>query len=475
MAEEEANYGLSVPDGATVPRGDLLIRVLDQAGKGEAFVVKDPASSSAGDNVAAMLDRLNLTTHESTAFVLEEDDEEYPGCPTWALVGKVLAPNTLHISMIKVVLRPVWGNPRGLEFHPLGANRFLAEFGSKADKDRVSGGLPWTISKHCILLKEFDPALRPSDVCFDTLTMWVRILNLPFGLMNDDRGKALASTLGKVEKMDVDDKGRAWGDYLRVRVSVDVNQPLMRCVSVFSQKRKVTDVYEVKYERLSLFCFSIGCVGHSSVVCPTPGERDAEGLLPYHSSRLCVPDDKKKKHSGANPGQSSYSKNTNPGPSDGVPAPNNAPSRVRGKETAGERIPTLKQRKPRANRAKINASTDVNKLMLDGTEGTAGSGKLAQISGKKRKVYQPKVQVPQEEQDTSPLPMILVSNKGTPVVFQIDTARDGQLPVVENNKNRELPHQPDRRIRQRLWCSPARRNESFMLELSRAWVGLDSW
>ncbi|KAE8800134.1 hypothetical protein D1007_24427 [Hordeum vulgare] len=285
-----------------------------------------------------MLNRLNLTTQESTAFVLEEDDEKYPDCPTWALVGKVLSPNTLHISTIKAVLKPAWGNPRGLECHPLGANKFLAEFGSKADKDR---------------------------------------------------------------------------------------------------KREVTDVYQVKYERLPLFCFSCGCVGHSSVVCPMLGERDPEGLLPYHSSRLCVPDDKKKKPSGAKSGQSSYSKNTTPGPSDGVHAPNNATSRARGKETAGEGNPTLKQRKPRANRAKINASKDVNKLILDGTAGSTGSGKLAHISGQKRKVYQPKVQVPQEEQDTSPLPMILVSSKGTQAADHTTTTEDGQLPAVENNKKRK--------------------------------------
>jgi hypothetical protein len=33
----------------------------------------------------------------------------------------------------------------------------------------------------------------------------------------------------------------------------------------------------------------------------------------------------------------------------------------------------------------------------------------------------------------------------------------------------------DRRIRQRLQSSPARRNESSVLELLRARVGLDSW
>ncbi|KAE8814837.1 hypothetical protein D1007_07850 [Hordeum vulgare] len=236
MAEEEAFHGVPVPGGASASRGDLLIRSLDQASKGKATATMDLASSSVGDSAATMFDRLNLTTQESTAFVLEEDDEDYPGCPIWAIVGKVLALNILHISTIKAALRPVWGNPKGPEFHSLGANRFLAEFGCKAGKDRVKEGSPWTISKHCILLMDFDPSLKPGDVCFDSLSMWVRILNLPFNLMNDDRGKALASKLGKVEKMDVDNKGRAWGDYLRARISIDVNQPLMRCVSVFLRK-----------------------------------------------------------------------------------------------------------------------------------------------------------------------------------------------------------------------------------------------
>ncbi|KAI4969590.1 hypothetical protein ZWY2020_000504 [Hordeum vulgare] len=88
MAEEEATYGISVPGGASASRGDLSVRVLDQAGKGKASAAKDPAPSSAGDSAAVMFDRLNLTTQESTAFVLKEDDEDYRGCPTWALVGK---------------------------------------------------------------------------------------------------------------------------------------------------------------------------------------------------------------------------------------------------------------------------------------------------------------------------------------------------------------------------------------------------
>jgi hypothetical protein len=256
-----------------------------------------------------MLGRLNLTSQESAAFVLEDEGDDNLDCPEWAVVGKVLNPNPLHISTIKTVLGQAWGNPRGLEFRSLGTNIFLAEFANQFDRDRVLGGSPWHISKHGVLLKFFDPLVKPSEVIFDRLSLWARIFKLPFGLMNDTRGKELAGNLGKVEAMDVDSKGRAWGDFLRVRVAINVLEPVMRCVSVFSQKRKTKEIFQVMYERLPIYCFSCGLIGHSSLVCPTPGERTADGLLPYHGSLVCVPEDKKKKGSGAQFGQSPYASN----------------------------------------------------------------------------------------------------------------------------------------------------------------------
>ncbi|XP_004955103.1 uncharacterized protein LOC101775591 [Setaria italica] len=52
------------------------------------------------------------------------------------------------------------------------------------------------------------------------MEMWVRILNLPFGWMNERRGARAAGLIGKVIKLDVDSDGNASGPFLRVNNAV---------------------------------------------------------------------------------------------------------------------------------------------------------------------------------------------------------------------------------------------------------------
>ena len=114
--------------------------------------------------------------------------------------------------------------------------------------------------------------------------------------MNEQWGRKIAGMIGTVEKVDVDAQRRAWGPYLRAKVKIDITKPLRRGVALFSAKRKRTEWYEIRYEKVPNYCYSCGIIGHSSIECPTPAVRDADGLLPYGKD-LRVSDDRKKKNS----------------------------------------------------------------------------------------------------------------------------------------------------------------------------------
>ena len=253
--------------------------------------------SSAGPNSSVMelLGRLKLTAEESDALAVDDIDLEGLATSDRAIIGKVLSSNVLHIQTIMSTLRPAWGNPKGLEAKSVGDNIFIVEFGCKQDLERVLDGSPWNVGKKAVLIQQFDPNLRPSEVVFDKMAIWIRICDLPFGLMNRKWGWELAKKVGSVMKLDVDAHGRAWGPYLRAKVQVHISKPLLRCITIFSEKRQTTEIYNVKYEKLPNYCYSCVIIGHSSVECPTPAERDANGMLPYAKDLRALDDNKQKK------------------------------------------------------------------------------------------------------------------------------------------------------------------------------------
>ena len=71
---------------------------------------------------------------------------------------------------------------------------------------------------------------------------------------------------GDVEKVDVDKKGFCLGEYLRIRVSLDLTQPLCRGRRVRIGDT-VTKWVDFKYERLPIFCYWCGKVDHDERDC----------------------------------------------------------------------------------------------------------------------------------------------------------------------------------------------------------------
>ena len=92
-------------------------------------------------------------------------------------------------------------------------------------------------------------------------TFWVQIHGLPTLSQTREAGLRIGGSLGKVEKMDVGDKGFSLGGYLRIRVTLDISQPLSRGRIVRSGGSNSRWV-EFKYEHLPVFCYLCGRLDH---------------------------------------------------------------------------------------------------------------------------------------------------------------------------------------------------------------------
>jgi hypothetical protein len=52
--------------------------------------------------------------------------------------------------------------------------------------------------------------------------------NLPLACMNLHIGYQIGSTMGQAEEIDVDDGKMGWGEALRVKITLDLQKPLMK-------------------------------------------------------------------------------------------------------------------------------------------------------------------------------------------------------------------------------------------------------
>ncbi|KAE8786950.1 hypothetical protein D1007_39200 [Hordeum vulgare] len=118
----------------------------------------------------------------------------------------------------------------------------------------------------------------PSELKFDKLKVWARVVNLPLNLRDESWCKAIAKQIDKEATSIHFDHGEG---YLRARVTLDVAKPLRRWILINSARRGTTDPYDTHYENISHFSFYRGRLGHFDLLCPTPGTRDENGDLSF--------------------------------------------------------------------------------------------------------------------------------------------------------------------------------------------------
>lgn len=105
----------------------------------------------------------------------------------------------------------------------------------------------------------------PHLVQLNSMDIWVQIYDIPMGMISERIIQGIGNYVGEWVKTEPMMNG-AWKPYVRVRVTMDITKPLKRRMKLTREGGR-SNWINFKYERLSMFCFVCGVLGHSEREC----------------------------------------------------------------------------------------------------------------------------------------------------------------------------------------------------------------
>lgn len=164
----------------------------------------------------------------------------------------------------------------------MGDHLFLFFFETTNDTERLLCNEPWRFDKHLVLFHCLNGARNVQNLNFTSTKFWVQLHGLPIDRLDIPTAIQIGKTIGMVSELEWE-TDMISGDFLRVRVEVDVSRPLCR-----GRKVVLNDEEEVwisfKYEKLPNFCFWCGMVCHDDKDCDR--WLSSEGSLPLNSQEF---------------------------------------------------------------------------------------------------------------------------------------------------------------------------------------------
>ena len=189
----------------------------------------------------------------------EEEGGAEVGCQDEAVVhrlaGKFLTKWVLNVEAVARIFKPLWKLVGELKIRDIG------------DLERVLEYEPWSYDKSLVVFKKATDIESILYLDFDQVTFWVQIHNVPEKSLNHETDEAIGKTIGDVPQVaDIKDD-ETGGEFLRVKVAVNITKPLLHCCKLWFEGKHIGWV-GIRYEHLPNFCCWCGRVLHGERDCP---------------------------------------------------------------------------------------------------------------------------------------------------------------------------------------------------------------
>uniref|UniRef100_A0A2N9FEW4 CCHC-type domain-containing protein n=1 Tax=Fagus sylvatica TaxID=28930 RepID=A0A2N9FEW4_FAGSY len=185
------------------------------------------------------------------------------------LIGKIISRRNFHALVLHDIVKKAWNPSRHISVRKVDRSSFVFSFEHETDRALAYNRRPWTIRGAHLVLKIWSPDLALTEIDFTSSMFWIQVHGLPLIWCNKENIKLVGSKAGAMVEVEFSETTNGmWQRHTRVRVNVNVNNPL--CPGIFLPRHERTDIWiSLKYERLPEFCFRCGIIGHTDVHCET--------------------------------------------------------------------------------------------------------------------------------------------------------------------------------------------------------------
>jgi hypothetical protein len=162
-------------------------------------------------------------------------------------------------------MKSIWNLANDPICREAGEYLFIFQMQCLRDWKKVVHQGPWTFRGWGILIEDYDGLSDPADFVFDGMHVWAQIHGIPelyrkFEVVDD-----LARRVGQVKEVQMSPKLFFEGNYVRLRVRININKALARFVSLTLPEGKKR--LPIKYEKIPFFCKRCGLIGHDHEEC----------------------------------------------------------------------------------------------------------------------------------------------------------------------------------------------------------------
>ena len=133
------------------------------------------------------------------------------------------------------------------------------------DAEKILLGAPWSFDKYLVVLCQYETDQSLKVLRFDKAEFWVQVHDLPARRMTIEAAEGICHPLGRISHCR-DEEETDGGEFMRVRVELDITKPLSRGRRVrFGPDSDGWVLF--RYERLPVFCYWCGRLTHDAKEC----------------------------------------------------------------------------------------------------------------------------------------------------------------------------------------------------------------